>query len=158
MPIDGSPSQPVLAQADGVLYEARFSRDGRWIAFHKLTSETSRQIFIAPYHADRASTPEEWIPITDGTGMDRNVEWSSDDRVLYFLSERDGSRCIWAQPLDPANMRPAGEPFEVRHFGNPAGSMTRGGFALSATADRLYYSLAATRGNVWILEPQASQP
>jgi TolB protein len=157
-PIDGSPSTPVLEQAGAVLYEARFSPDGRWIGFHTLASEVSRQIFIAPFHPGRASGPDEWIPITDGARIERNIEWSSDGRVLYFLSERDGSQCIWGQPFDPAAKRPSGEPFEVQHFSGPNRSMVRGGFALSASRGRLYYSLAATRGNVWMLQPAGPTP
>ena len=158
IPIDGSPSRRVLDSDHAVLYEARFSPDGRWIAFHSLTSETSRQIFVAPFHADRPSTPEEWIPITDGEGMDRNIEWSRDGRVLYFLSERDGSRCIWGQPLDPATKQPNGEPFELQHFSSLGQSMMQGGFALSASRGRLYYSVAASRGNVWMLQPSEPLP
>ena len=152
-PLDGSPARPVLAQPEGVMYEPRFSPDGRWLAFHTLVTETARRIFVAPYHPDRASGPEEWIAITDGAGLDRNIEWSSDGNVLYFLSERDGAQCIWGQRLDPASKAPTGEGFELQHLSGPNRSIVRGGFALSATRDRLYYALGATQGNVWMLRP-----
>jgi Tol biopolymer transport system component len=157
-PADGSAARPILDQAKSVIYEARFSPDGRWVGFHQMTSETSRQIFVAPVHADRASTPEEWIPITDGSRMDRNIEWSYDGRILYFLSERDGSQCIWARRLDPDTGKPLGEPFEVQHFSSPNRSIVRGGFALSAARDRLFYALGGTKGNIWMLRPGPSQP
>ncbi len=152
--LDGSTSRQVLAAPEGVLYEARFSPDGRWIAFHMLTGETSRQIFISPFLPDAAS-PDDWIAVTDGDGMDRNVEWSRDGRVLYFLSEGDGSRCIWGQALDPDTKQPLAEPFELQHYSSPNRSMVQAGFALSATRDKLYYAVAALRGNVWMLQQAA---
>jgi hypothetical protein len=42
--------------------------------------------------------------------------WSPDGALLYFLSEREGFRCILAQRLDPATKRLLGEAFPVRHF------------------------------------------
>jgi Tol biopolymer transport system component len=152
-PVDGTSPRPVLAKDGSILYEARFSPDGQWIGFHQLITETTRQIFVAPFHGDRPATPQEWIPITDGSGMDRNIEWSNDGGLLYFLSERDGAQCIWAQRLDPATKKPVGNAFEVQHFSSPNRSIVRGGFALSASQDRLYYALGATRGNIWMLEP-----
>jgi Tol biopolymer transport system component/predicted Ser/Thr protein kinase len=155
-PADGSPPRPLLENAGNeVLYDTKFSPDGRWIGFHILVTETSRQIFVAPFHPGRPSGTEEWIPITDGSRMDRNIEWSADGRLLYFLSERDGGQCIWAQRLAPDSQKPAGEPFELLHFSSPNRSIVRGGFSLSATRDRLYYALGATRGNIWMLQPAA---
>jgi Tol biopolymer transport system component len=157
-PTDGSASRPVLEEPGAVLYEPRFSPDGKWIAFHKLVTETSRQVFIAPYHLDRPSTPEEWIAITSGNGMDRNIEWSYDGAVLYFLSGRDGGQCIWAQRLNPSSKEPLGEAFEIQHFSSPNRTIVRGGFALSASRDKLYYALGATRGNIWMMTPVQPGP
>ena len=39
--------------------------------------------------------------------MDREAVWGPGDNVLYFLSEREGFRCIWAQALDPRPNSPA---------------------------------------------------
>jgi hypothetical protein len=34
--------------------------------------------------------------------------WSPDGNRLYYLSERDGSCCLWTQGLDPRSKKPAG--------------------------------------------------
>ena len=36
--------------------------------------------------------------------------FSPDGSLLYFLSERDGHRCIWARKLDPVPRKPASDP------------------------------------------------
>ncbi len=47
---------------------------------------------------------------------DRNAVWAPDGTLMYFLSERDGFRCFWAQRLEAKTKRPKGEPFVVQHF------------------------------------------
>jgi Tol biopolymer transport system component len=71
---------------------ARFSPDGRWMSFQiVIEAATRRQIFITPIRNGAAAAEAEWIPVTDGSGLDRNAVWSPDGNLLYFLSERDGS-------------------------------------------------------------------
>jgi Tol biopolymer transport system component len=80
----------------------RFSPDGRWASFVETATPTRRRIFIAPITGKMPLPPSDWIPITDGHGLDHETRWSLDGKLLYFLSERDGFRCFWAQRLDPA--------------------------------------------------------
>ncbi len=140
------------------LYSPRFSPDGRWVAFHAVTGPSTRRIFVIPYR-DAAPVPEsEWIPATDGSALDRDVCWSPDGGLLYFQSERDGSRCIWAQRLDAATKRPAGEPFPVVHFHHARRSLAALSNAslvgLSAVPGRLILSFGELTGNIWMLEPR----
>src|SRR5689334_8319358 len=93
------------------LAAARFSHDGGWVSFQTVVSGTKRQIFIARVRAGVAVGEKDWIPVTDGTSMDRMAIWSRDDQRLYFLSERDGFRCIWGQTLDRITKHPLGPPF-----------------------------------------------
>jgi len=51
--------------------------------------------------------------------IDRYVWWSPDGNLLYFISERDGFVCLWAQRLDPATKHPQGAAFPIRHFHTP---------------------------------------
>jgi Tol biopolymer transport system component len=134
---------------------ARFSPDGNWVSFQVvIESATKRQIFVAPVRERRAAAEAEWIAITDGSGLDRNAVWSPDGNLLYFLSERDGFRCIWAQRLDRATKRPVDQPFAAYHFHQarhslmPAQEVARIG--LSVTRDQIIFSMAETVGNVWL--------
>jgi Tol biopolymer transport system component len=137
------------------LASTQLSPDDRWIAFHAIRGPTQRQVFIASYDAPGA----DWIPVTDGSGLDRNAVWSPDGNLLYFISERDGFRCIWAQRLDPASKRPSGAAFPITHFHSarrslfPLGDV--GAIGLSAAPDRLVFSLSEETGNIWLARPEA---
>ncbi len=137
------------------LTAARFSADGRWMSFQKVIEPaTRRQILITPIRDGVAADESEWVPITDGLGLDRNAVWSPDGNMLYFLSERDGFRCFWAQRLDRATKRPVGPAFAVYHFHQarrslmPSQEVARIGF--SVTRDKIIFSMAETNGNIWL--------
>ena len=86
--------------------------------------------------------------------MDRYAEWSPDGNMLYFLSERDSFRCIWAQRLDPVTKRPTGDAFAVRHFHTSRRSLTTIGdpvnLGLSVAIDKLIFSMVERTGNIWM--------
>jgi len=131
------------------LANPQFSPDGRWIAFHAIRGPTQRQILISSDPPD-----ENWIAVTDGTGLDRNCAWSPDGSVLYYISERDGFRCIWAQRLDAASKKPAGVAFPAAHFHSARRSLFElgdvGAIGLSVAPDKLIFSLGEVTGNIWI--------
>ena len=90
---------------------------------------------------DRGEIPQsEWIEATDGSAFDVVPEFSPNGNLLYFQSQRDGSRCIWALRLEPATRRPAGAPFPVYHFHRARQSPS---YALSGTVGN------AVRGTRW---------
>jgi eukaryotic-like serine/threonine-protein kinase len=136
-------------------FAARFSTDGRWIAFHAATGpKPTRQIMVAPFAPTRTVTEGEWISITDGAEMDREAFWSPDGKLLYFLSDRDGFRCIWSQALDPQTKRPVGSPSPIYHFHHKSLSVAEVGGApssvgLSASRDALVFSVNRIAANVW---------
>jgi len=135
------------------LSRGRFSPDDRWISFHSITA-SARQIFIAPFHGAAVIPENEWIPITDGRDMDRYASWSPDGNLLYFLSERDGFRCIWAQRLDPVTKHPSGQEFPVRHFHTSRRSLMTIGdpvfLGMSVAVDKLVFSMVERTGNIWM--------
>ena len=72
---------------------------------------------------------------------------------MYFLSERDGFRCFWAQRLDGATKRPEGEPFAVQHFHQARLSFDPDRFAgiqLSAGPNKLVFPNQERTGNIWL--------
>jgi Tol biopolymer transport system component len=110
------PGSEILSHADWGIHAAKFSPDDRWVAFHADTTTNLRQIFIARYSGEKAISDSEWIPVTDGASVDQHAAWSPDGLRLYFLSDRDGYRCIWVQKLDPQTHRAAGAPYAIQHF------------------------------------------
>ncbi|HYM08066.1 MAG TPA: hypothetical protein VEU11_16050, partial [Terriglobales bacterium] len=138
------------------LYPESFSPDGEWIAFQarKVDNDSTRTIYVTPFHDGAVGGPETWIAVTDGNQMDREVKWSPDGALIYFLSERDGFRCIWAQHLDRKTKHPVGTPFAVEHFHHSRQSLTSlgspGKVGLSLANGELLFSLAETTGNIWM--------
>jgi len=143
---------------DLLLSGSRLSPDGKWVAFHALRNATnSAQIWIAPIGTILPVPQSEWIAVTDGAKLERDPAWSADGRFLYFISERDGFRCIWARPLNALTKRPMGEAFPVRHFHSARFSLRHFGSqgylaGLSAGKGALVFSMGELKGNVWLEE------
>ena len=143
---------------DLILSGSRFSPDGKWVAFHALHNATNTsQIWIAPIAGVLPVPQSEWIAVTDGSKLERDPAWSADGRFLYFISERDGFRCIWARQLNALTKKPVGAAFPVRHFHSARFSLrhfgSRGFLAgLSAGKGALVFSMGELKGNVWLEE------
>jgi Tol biopolymer transport system component len=137
------------------LYRGNMSPDERWIAFFVPMSQTRSPVFVAPLSS--APAPENnWIRVTDGSGMDCWPFWSPDGNLLYFLSHRDGFRCIWAQQLDPATKQPVQPPIRVFHFHSARRSLfnlrNSGEMGMSLTRDALVFSMREITGNIWMAQ------
>jgi eukaryotic-like serine/threonine-protein kinase len=155
---------------DAFLYNARFSPDSRWIAFHAtMGSPTARQIFIVPFRGEHVAfapggiTDADWVPVTDGSQLDRDPYWSPDGSALYFLSERDGFRCVWMHHLEPSTKRPIGAAVPVRHFHTARRSLSTADVRTSAvgvslTPGRMFFGVAELTGNIWLATEQTNQP
>jgi Tol biopolymer transport system component/tRNA A-37 threonylcarbamoyl transferase component Bud32 len=142
-----------FASFGGHLLSPQFSPDGRWVVLHHANSETTRQIFVLPFHEGRSTERSEWIAITDGKQLDREPQWSPDGNMLYFLADRDGARGIYAQRLDQTK-HPVGVPFEVKMFRTARRSMmhfANSGDSWPAVAvDKMVFPLGEMRGNIWM--------
>ena len=153
-------AQEIAAHATYKLHSARFSSDGRWVAFHAETAPDSRRIFVARLQDNTLGGESQWIPVTAGTDVDIAPAWSPDGNLLYFISERDGFRCIWAQRLHPATKTAVDPPFAVQHFHTGARALLTNFRAnpsqigLSASTQGLVYSLEELRGNIWTMPLQ----
>jgi Tol biopolymer transport system component len=144
---------PILTHPTELIHSPQFSRDGRWIAFHVVTSAVTRRLFMVRYEGARLYSEAEWIPVSDGKTMDREPRWSPSGNVLYFLSTRDGNNCIWAQRLDPPTKRPNGEPIAILHLHSARLSLNSadtGLIGLSVTAGRIIFSMRERTGNIWM--------
>ena len=145
-------------KADDILYQGRYSPDGRWVAFLQATSEKplNTRVFISPIRDGRALARDGWIPVTDGSQIDNDVVWSPDGNLLYFTSQRDGSLCVWAQQLKRTTKQPAGPAFAVRHFHNPRQSLARVDrkklIGMSVASGKLVFAMSELTGNIWMEE------
>ena len=129
-----------LEHPDYNLARARFSPDGRWISF-VAGNLSGAHIVVAPFrsHMRRRGTIE-WISIaehaTDSTGQ--SSRWSPDGNLLYYTSDVDGFRCIWARRLDPTTKRAVGQPIDIYHSHSARRSLMNAGI--------LFLELSVSRG------------
>jgi Tol biopolymer transport system component len=135
------------------LFRAQFSPNGRWVAVSARTGLCCRQVLVAPFR-NPPPPPEEWISLGEPSGWDDLPRWSPDGSILYFVSDRDGFRCLWAQRLNPASAHLAGSAFPVYHFHSasrsPLNLVARDEFDFSVAQDRVVLSLAEITGNLWM--------
>lgn len=143
----------MLAGAKWPLYQARFSSDGKWLAFGQESNYTTSRLFITPIHNGVAGGESEWIPIADSTGWCDKPRWSPDGKLIYFMSHRDGYRCLWAQHVDSDTKHPIGEPFGIMHFHSARLSMMNLAtcpLEIDVAKDKIIFNLGEVTGNIWL--------
>ena len=143
-------------RSDG-FYQMRCSPNGRWIAFELVGGDASSGgsganqalLYVVPVSGG------PWVRITDGKSWDDKPRWSTDGKLLYFMSSRTGLLNVWATRFDDVAGHPIGEPFQVTAFENPGLMMPPQNPSLlqiSVAENRLVLPLAAVSGNIWMLE------
>jgi len=147
--LQGGTETPLLELEAGAILDADLSWDDRWLAV--LLGRTDGTVAIEVLSADgRVSPPAGSIPIVESQRWLGTPRWSPDGSRLYFLANRDGFRCLWAQALDPATKRPRGEAFAVFHAHRNPWRMLgpRTAFSFTVGRDRLVFNAAEVTGNV----------
>lgn len=153
--VDGGPdgaTLEVISAADGALrrtvplpgrpgnmrFGTTWSPDGRFVAVTdamNLTPDEAR-LWIVRMEDGEA------IPVTGGRTLAWSPTWGPESRMLYYVSDRGGSRDLWAQAV-AADGRPRGDPQEVT-----TGIGMRNA-SLSGDGTRLVYSKGRMVARVW---------
>ena len=131
----------------------RLSWDDRWVTFYHNVPGGYPEIFIAPVSGGIPAPESDSIRVTDGKSWDALPEFSPDGGTLYFQSERDGNRCLWAERLDKGTKRPVGQAFAVQHFHRAGLSLAYvmpGQRALTIARDKIIIAAAERTANVWL--------
>lgn len=135
---------------------AVLSSDDRWMACYRAAEQPGRsRVYAVPVREDGPTPPSEWVPITSGEYSDFLSEFSPDGKVVYFMSQRDGFGCLWAQRLEPASKRPSGPPIAVHHFHSARrspGSVRAGQRGMSISRKMLVSTIEERTGNIWMAE------
>jgi hypothetical protein len=146
-------AKPVIILRDPALelHQAQFSPDGRWVVFSGRRLGGSTRLYVAPFHDGAPTPPKEWIALTDGNSWESSPQWSPDGKLVYYISTRDGSRCVWAQRLDAA-AKPSGAAFAVYHLHGAKLSpaiLPFNSTDLFVARDQILLSLGLATGNIW---------
>ena len=133
----------------------RLSPDGRSLIFTMVLGGRARRTFIAPYTGQEVPA-SEWKVLVEGTDLDRQPHWAPSGQLVYFLSDRDGFRCVWAQPVDQATRQASGAPFAAHHLHQirynlePIEDVAKVG--LSVAGGHMFYAAFELQSNVWLAE------
>jgi Tol biopolymer transport system component len=138
-----------------VIAQPHFSPDGRWIAFHSDVGPAQVRLFVVPFREGRTLREKDWIPITEGNTVDRDACWSPNGNILYFFSDRDGFRCLWAQRLDPPTKRSVALPIPILHLHSRRRALLNVAInllSMSVARDKIVFPLAEVTGEIWAAE------
>lgn len=133
---------------------ALLSEDDRWVAFLVAYGNSSR-IHVAPYRPGEVTPVDDWIAVTDGESWVDKPRWSPGGELVYYTSDRDGYRCIYARRIEPETGHPAGDRLEICHLHETRRSMVAVRPHLchiSVARDKIVFVLKKSTGNVWLAD------
>ncbi len=133
-----------------LIFQVSFSPDDRWIVFGQQYPVGTERVFISPFPPKRQ---EEWLPVTDGASFDAYPRWSPSGNFVYFISDRDGFRCLWGQRLDPVTKRNAGSPIPLYHSHASRRSLlnvSANSLEISVARDKIAVPMGEITGNLWM--------
>jgi len=137
------------------LYQAKFSPDNRAVVLVDCHSESAGcRLFVVPLKSDGTPEKENWIAIDHPSRWDDKPRWSPDGNVVYFVSDRDGQFCLWAQRLENRTKQPVGTPFALYHFHDSRLAMDNVGTSfleIDVARDKIVMGLGELTGNIWSL-------
>jgi len=126
-----------------------FSPARNLLAFTEAREDGMGALYVVPVaNPTEKSDPRKFV------AEDRNFiaapEWSPDGKVLYYLSQRDGFKCVWAQPIAPDGT-PAGAPVAALHL-HPGGGRMGGPLNVAVAKGQLFVLKTQLRGDVWSVQ------
>jgi Tol biopolymer transport system component len=140
------------------LFQAKFSPDDRAVALVACGSQgvgEGCRLFLAPMKADGTPRGDNWIAIDHPSLWDDKPRWSPDGNLIYFISDRDGQFCLWAQHLESRTKQPIGTPFPLYHFHNSRLAMNNvgtGSLEIDVARNKIVMGLGELTGNIWSLK------
>jgi Tol biopolymer transport system component len=153
-PMMATRPERVLLESSGVnFWQARYSRNDRWVSFvaQRMRNPGTVEIGMVAAGSNRATT---WTRILEDHVWPDKPRWSPDGRTLYFLSRgADGYFNLWGVPIDPARGAQSGKPFQVTHFSSPDRRIDpdMGNAEIGVASGRLVLPMQSLKGSIWLL-------
>ena len=149
-----------LVRPGWTIYDPKYSPDAQWLVFSAGPGAGPGNSELRPYivklENGTVATGANWITASAGDERGGAIQprWSPDGNTLYYLSHRDGFRCLWAQRLRPATKAPVDDPIGIYHFHDNRLSPRNVPLAvlqIDLSTDKMVITLAELTGNIWML-------
>jgi Tol biopolymer transport system component len=140
------------------LFQAKFSPDDQSVAVlgcQDGETSTGCQIFLVRLDRGVPVSPDLWTAISHPSQWDDKPRWSPSGKLIYFISDRDGYFCLWAQSFNSSAKQLTGAPFPVYHFHHARLSMANIGVPIAEIGiakDKIVMGLGELTGNLWSLK------
>lgn len=145
-----------LEKPSFTLYQAKFSLDDQSVALIACRDYDSGvrdcRIFVVPIENGVPAPTDHWIAIDHPSHWDDKPRWSPNGNLLYFISDRDGYLCLWAQKLANRTKAPVGTPFPVYHFHSArlsTANLDMSVLEIGVAKDKIIVGLGELTGNAW---------
>jgi dipeptidyl aminopeptidase/acylaminoacyl peptidase len=103
LPLQGDRKPFVFLKTDFQEFEARFSPDGRWVAYQADASERF-EVYVRPF-SGTASQPADGGPSQVSSDGGISPQWSADGRELFYVAP-DGTLIAVPISVECANLTP----------------------------------------------------
>ncbi|MBI1791943.1 MAG: PD40 domain-containing protein, partial [Acidobacteria bacterium] len=103
-----------------------------------------------------ATPPGEWVALTGGEHWETAPQFSPDGKLVYFTSDRDAWRCIWAQRVHSTTGQPDRDPFAVHHMHTARRSpalVPLNAIDMFVGANRIVLGMGELTGSIWLAKP-----
>ena len=141
------------------LFQVKFSPDYQFVAVLGCQENDPAvrgcQIFLAPLDGGVPVSADSWITFSHPSQWDDKPRWSPSGKLIYFISDRDGYFCLWAQSFSSSTKRLTGAPFPIYHFHNARLSIANVGpsmMEMGIAKDKIVMGLGELTGNIWSLK------
>jgi Tol biopolymer transport system component len=150
---------PLLQHPQYAVTTARFSPDGRWVAFLLTRGAALADVVVAPMRGTEAIPGPDWLTVTPAPADVQQVFWSPDGGLVYYVvTTAGGASSILARHLD-AGRHPVGPPIRVYDFTgrvrppiSAVGTSSPVPDTLSAVPGRFIGVLSELNYNIWMMD------
>jgi Tol biopolymer transport system component len=149
--------RPLLSSRDRRLSNPRLSPDGHWLAFDATPPGGTPSVFVARLDNDRAADESAWRLVATAAS---HPFWSRDGRLLYCLPATptvDIRNTVAARAFDPHDGRAGAEPIDVLTLSETIVPAMVTAAAPIVAGDQIVFLLGNYRGDIWLMNLQASE-